>query len=91
MAAQQKALLQQMQDHIAQMQTELTASAAATTNDNATAAAAAALEAIPQLKAMPQGDAGNDGFPPHVPISALSPALVNAGEYWGFLGLVIHL
>jgi hypothetical protein len=72
-----EALLQQMQEQIAQMQTELTTSAAATAT--ATAAAAAATAA---LNVLPPGGAPagrNPGFPPLAPVFALSPALVNAG------------
>ena len=68
-----------MQDQIAQMQTELAASAA--TNATATAAAAAATAA---LNALPTGGTpagGNQGFPPLAPVFALSPALANARAF----------
>jgi hypothetical protein len=72
MAAFNEATLQQMQEQIAQMQTECAASAAITaTATAATAAATAALNALPSDGA-PAG--GNPGFPPHAPVFALSPA-----------------
>jgi hypothetical protein len=83
MAALNEALLQQMQEQIAQMQTELAASAEATATATATATAAAAA-ATAALNALPPDGAPagrNPGFPPLAPVFALSPALVNAGAF----------
>jgi hypothetical protein len=81
MAAFNEALLQQMQEQIAQMQTDLAASAAAT--DTATAAAGAAtaaLNALPPDDALPIG--GNPDIPQLMaPVFALLPALMNAGAF----------
>jgi roadblock/LC7 domain-containing protein len=74
MAAQAEALLQQMQDQIAELQIELAASSAATlATKNAAAAATTALAGLP-LTGMPNlGTA--------VPIFALSLAMGNAGAF----------
>jgi hypothetical protein len=77
MAAQQEALLQQMQDQIAQMQPELAVSATGATTTTTAAAATVAPEALPP----PGGGAGHDGFPLLAPVFALSPALVSAGAF----------
>ena len=81
MAALNEAVLQQMQEQITQMQTELPASAAATATAAAAAAATAALNALPPDGA-PAG--GNPGFPPLASVSALSPPLVTAAAFLDF-------
>jgi hypothetical protein len=79
MAALNEDLLQQMQEQIAQMQTEFAASAAISAT--ATAAAAAATAALNTLPPNSAPTGGNPGFPPLVPVFVLSPALVNAGAF----------
>jgi hypothetical protein len=80
MAAFIEAILQQMQEQIAQMQTDLPASAAATATAAAAAAAAtAALNALPPDGALPAGK--NPGIPQQAPVFALLPALVNTEAF----------
>ena len=74
MAAQTEALLQQMQEQIAELQLELAASSAASlAATNAAAAATTALAGLPLT--------GNPNLGIAAPIFALSPAMANSGAF----------
>ncbi len=74
MADQTEALLQQMQEQIAQLQLELAASSAASlAATNAAAAATTALAGMPLT--------GNPNLGIAAPIFALSPAMANSGAF----------
>jgi hypothetical protein len=74
MAAQTEAVLQLMQEHIAQLRLDLAASDAATT-----AATTAAAVATAALAGLPPADAPIPALP--APIFALSPTMANAGAF----------